>query len=257
MRHLIILFGALFSVVAHAATETINWFVDGGVYATTTCETGGDIALPTTPTKYGYTFHGWDAYIPLEYIESTGDQQIITDISGFDVGDWEIYVKWMVPEYVQAQANYAGIVGVYESELKNTYRIIANRTAIDSYRVYGNSIAGEGGEVVEVSVGQIHEATISNGFVTLDGEKHITTAGDQPLDSDSTFKIAMIYTTGSNLYFSARYYAISVKKSGVLAGNFVPAKLSDNKVGLFDTVSHQFYESTTDMPFIAGPVVGE
>lgn len=253
MRRLIILFCVVFCGAAYAATETINWFVDGGVYATTTCESGGDITLPPTPTKYGYTFHGWDTYIPLEYIESTGDQQIITDISGFDVGDWEIYVKWMVPEYVQAQGNYAGVVGVYESETKNTYRIIANRTAVDSYLVHGNSTAEGGGEVVEASVGQIHEATIFNGFVTLDGEKHITTAGDQPLDSDSTFKIAWVYTYG----FSARYYAITVKKSGVLVGNFVPAKIFDNKVGLFDTVSHQFYESTTDTPFIAGPVVGE
>ena len=45
--------------IAHADTETINWYVDNSIYDTTTCQTGGDIILPTPPTKRGYTFHGW------------------------------------------------------------------------------------------------------------------------------------------------------------------------------------------------------
>ena len=44
---------------AYAATETINWYVDGSVYDTTTCQSGGNVNLPTQPTKRGHTFAGW------------------------------------------------------------------------------------------------------------------------------------------------------------------------------------------------------
>ena len=43
------------------ATETIEYYVDGTLYDTKTCDVGDDIVLPTTaPTKTGYTFGGWD-----------------------------------------------------------------------------------------------------------------------------------------------------------------------------------------------------
>ena len=43
----------------HATTVNINWTLDGDTYAQTSCETGGNFTLPTTPTKYGYHFVGW------------------------------------------------------------------------------------------------------------------------------------------------------------------------------------------------------
>ncbi len=46
--------------IAHATTVNIDWLMDGSTYAQTTCETGGNFALPSpTPTKYGYHFVGW------------------------------------------------------------------------------------------------------------------------------------------------------------------------------------------------------
>ncbi len=45
--------------ISLADTETVKWYVDNSLYDTTTCQTGGDINLPTAPTKYGYTFTGW------------------------------------------------------------------------------------------------------------------------------------------------------------------------------------------------------
>lgn len=60
LKRFLIILSLLFSCALYAATETINWYAeDGTLYDTTTCQTGGDITLPTTPTKYGYTFQGW------------------------------------------------------------------------------------------------------------------------------------------------------------------------------------------------------
>lgn len=81
MKKFLVLFFSIFICsIAHADTETINWYVDGTSYATTTCQTGGDIILPNTPYKYGYTFQGWADYTPIEYIESTGTQWIDTGV---------------------------------------------------------------------------------------------------------------------------------------------------------------------------------
>ena len=44
---------------SYADTETINWYVDGETYTTTTCQSGGDITLQTAPVKRGHTFTGW------------------------------------------------------------------------------------------------------------------------------------------------------------------------------------------------------
>ena len=60
-RFVLILLSIFTCAIATAATETTEWWVNGSVYATTSCETGGDISTPPqNPTKKGYTFQGWE-----------------------------------------------------------------------------------------------------------------------------------------------------------------------------------------------------
>lgn len=59
MRQFLVVLLVLFIMPLHATTVNINWTVDGDTYAQTSCETGGNFTLPTTPTKYGYHFVGW------------------------------------------------------------------------------------------------------------------------------------------------------------------------------------------------------
>ncbi len=60
MKRLLFIISALsICTVAIADQITINWGVDSSIYDTTTCEIVGDVALPTTPTKRGYIFRGW------------------------------------------------------------------------------------------------------------------------------------------------------------------------------------------------------
>lgn len=63
MKKFTILLLLLFCGLARADTETINWYVGTTLYDTTSCQTGGDINLPTAPTKRGYTFNGWTSGI--------------------------------------------------------------------------------------------------------------------------------------------------------------------------------------------------
>ena len=63
----------LMSLVAYGQTETTKWYVDGKLYATTSCESGEDINMPEMPAQFGYTFGGWQ---PAIYDMSTLDTSI-------------------------------------------------------------------------------------------------------------------------------------------------------------------------------------
>ena len=88
MKRIIFLLTAIFvSTFAYAQTETTNWYIDTEVYQTTTCESGGDITVPTEPTKYGYTFQGW---IPAVYDMSTLDKSINGTSSTNSGKNWRV-----------------------------------------------------------------------------------------------------------------------------------------------------------------------
>lgn len=69
MKKITILCAALFTTTAIA--HTIDWYVDGQIYQTTSCESGDNITPPTPPAKYGYTFRYWN---DPGIIEGTGIQ---------------------------------------------------------------------------------------------------------------------------------------------------------------------------------------
>ena len=73
MKRLYLLCTFLIGTVCYADTETTKWYIDGQLYATTTCESGGDITLPTAPEQAGYAFDGWT---PAIYDISTLDKSI-------------------------------------------------------------------------------------------------------------------------------------------------------------------------------------
>ena len=79
MKRFALLITALL-VCGIAAAHTINWYVDGNIYQTTTCDSGESITPPTPPYKYGYHFKKWAEYVPIEYLESTVAQYIDTNI---------------------------------------------------------------------------------------------------------------------------------------------------------------------------------
>ena len=59
MKRLLLFLFAMVVGVAFADTRTINWYIDGQTYDTTTCEFGTNVTPPTPPAKYGYTFVQW------------------------------------------------------------------------------------------------------------------------------------------------------------------------------------------------------
>lgn len=69
MKKFFVFLCAMFAMSAFA--HTMNWYVDGSMYDTTTCETGTNLAVPNpAPTKHGYHFVGWH----FDEIIGTGSQ---------------------------------------------------------------------------------------------------------------------------------------------------------------------------------------
>ena len=56
---------------ASATTQTVNWYTDDNTHNTTTCTIGGDVTLPTAPTKRGYTFNGWKFAYDFSTLDAT------------------------------------------------------------------------------------------------------------------------------------------------------------------------------------------
>ncbi|MBP5485972.1 MAG: hypothetical protein J6Y07_04695 [Alphaproteobacteria bacterium] len=203
-----------------------------------------EVLPDTTLVPYGYT--------PLEYIESNGTQGIDTGVRGLDVGDWEIYVKWMITG--QQDGYYPYIVGAYKSETNNAYRIILNKLSTTDYYVNGNTKAGNAKGVNNLSMNVAHEGIIRNGSVIIDGVTYQKPATGDPIPSDSSIRL---FKHGSGPGIVGRIYASWAKKDSVMQYNYIPAKRnSDNEIGMYDTVSDTFKTNTGTGTLIAGPEVG-
>ena len=65
-RLLFFTFAFMFVGVAHATDKTMDWYVDGESYDSTTCTLGDDVVFPSNPTRTGHTFIGWGSLNDLD-----------------------------------------------------------------------------------------------------------------------------------------------------------------------------------------------
>lgn len=247
-----IILTVLTTTLSNSETITLKWLNNDGsaVSSTTTCESGGDVILPATPTKYGYTFQGWKLkqITPVEYLESTGTQRIvINNVSSVNFEDVKMFVKW--EQNGTPINNYAGVALLYHNEQTNTYRILANEKNTGIYYVNGNSVAGGGGAIINAAMNTIHEGLMQNGSVVIDGAIYTTSYKGNALTSDNTF----VMLNG----FVGRIYKFWLSIDGVLRYDFIPVLDYIGIPCMYDKVSGQFFYNQGTGDFIAGPVISE
>ncbi len=246
-RFVLFLFAIFVCHFSHAQTETINWYVDGNVYTTTTSESGADIILPATPTKRGYTFQGWRTYTPIEYLESTGTQYIDTNIIP-DI-DTEIILTQKIIGNIKKQKY---LFGLYENT-GQFYFYTTNELILQwawSFQYKNSSV------------------TANTDIQTFDifSENNISylKINDQIKDSKTTTTqstIRTLFLFGANeagiarLYGNLRVYAFKVKRhsTGALIHDFIPVLDYDGVPCMYDKVEHTFYYNAGTGDFIAGP----
>lgn len=86
----------------------------------------------------------------------------------------------------------------------------------------------------------------------VDGVLRLTMAAQDFSDFTQTVRIF-----GGRACAPLMLYACQIYDNGLLVRDYIPTKLSSGEVGLYDTVSHEFYRNEGTGTFIAGPEVVE
>ena len=239
MKRLFVLLFLIFPCIARADTLNLNWIVDGQTYAQTTCTVGGDLTLPTAPTKYGYTFQGWEVpYSRLEYLEGQNGPYInlnykITRDTVIDVQFVSTGGSWLFG-YTEGNSGRWGVAA-------------NNATGQLTFYSYKSSITFSPTNIEEICTATFD---FTNG-VTVNGRflPFSTTPG---ADSPETMQIFRAKNSTTNA--SYRIYYFSIRKAGNLIYNLVPVRRnSDGVVGLYDTLSDTLYTNAGSGTFVSEP----
>ena len=241
--------------ISHAETFNQYWYVENNTPIQTTCETGGDITLPTAPTKYGYDFIGWEKlpYIPIEYLESTGTQYIDTGVVATNK------TKASIQFIVNSVSGYNGIFGAGNQHNTGDSLILADHgTSFVYYSAGANNIT------MPMSINYKYKCNIS--VPQLDC-----------LNVD-TNKLAIVYSgrttlaqTNRNLYIfvantsntdlaqksKIKLYSVQIYDNDVLVRDLITVLDKNGVPCMYDKVEHKFYYNAGAGQFIAGPVIGE
>lgn len=245
----LLLFLSLYFVCSAAIAHTINWYVDGSVYHTTTCESGDDITPPTAPEKYGYTFKGWRDYTPIEYLESTGTQYIDTGyIPNQDTG---VKTKAVFNSVINSETNMFGSGQNYDNrafelytwEQKLSFNYFNKNYEIDSMAV-GDTI------VIDWNKNIINYSKNDGPYVEV-----VHQYGDF-VSPHNMVMFAIQRPTGIGVG-KVKIYYFKIYDNGTLVRDFVPVLDKDGVPCMYDLVENKYYYNAGTGDFIAGPIIGE
>ena len=239
--------------ILRAETINMQWLnEDGTVYDTTSCTAGGDVILPTAPTKRGYTFMGWVSFTPIEYLESTGTQYINTGVvfSGPNARVILRFEPTNVNHY--GRHTYAGA--------QPGWTFIANNVAPGKLGVYHGSLNATQWSQADISVNTIY---------TLDMVQEGNTFSYKINNIENSAYTTISYTSSPYILFGTsigsayaefsqmRLYYAKIYDNGVLIRDFIPGLDQNGVPCMYDNVSRQYFYNSGTGDFIAGPVAHE
>lgn len=231
-------FAFLFAVITCTAfAHTIEWYVDGSVYDTTTCSSGDNITPPTAPAKYGYHLVEWkrSEYTELEYIESTGTQYIDTGVTG-------VCELTMIAQGTNSQPLRSEIVaGSAHENSASWIGVFSSQTNWQRSNV-----------PFTTKVNILFQFKEPPSIYTIDNQTYETSSG-------SYYDTRPIKLFGIDLYMAhVRIFKATFTQNGITVRNFIPVKqISDNAIGMYDTISNTFFTNKGTGEFIAGPEIGD
>ena len=243
-----LLYFAFFSIFAffggvNSETISMNWLnEDGTLSQTTTCEAGGDIILPTDPTKRGYTFMGWANYTPIEYLESTKTQYIDTGVVA-NFASFKIEIK---------------AVKETQYSLFGTYTPHYSFTGSNSVNAYCKSYKGNFGEYTVINPDDPHVFILDSGTLYVDGDRKTPFFTDLTGTTGAYFVYLFGRNNNNNLNDPGAHkiYYTKIWNDGLLVRDMIPVLDKDDIPCMYDKVSGQYFYNAGTGQFIAGPVVG-
>ena len=241
-------------------TINLNWY-DGDTKLTVannsqTCVYDGTLTVPAQPTKPGYTFNGWKVirvpggFTELEYIKSTGTQWIDTGIVG------NLNTKIDIDFSIDHEQPTGNTI-VFGNRTDNNVRAFYLATKMDSL-LYAQFDSIERQKLVEpeYNVNQKYSSTVSKDGWYLNGVLCATYNGATTFITNGNillFKLGgqdALSKGGVSIYKSILY------ENNVIIQKLIPARRnSDGVVGMYDSITNQFFTNAGTGAFIAGPAV--
>ena len=249
------------SICTFAIAHTIEWYVGDNLLSTTTCNSSDNITPPTAPAKYGYTFDKWELpYTRLEYIESTGTQYIdtrIVPISGYTV------ISEFSLSFISSDGSCVHF-GARDAGLSSGNGLVAgrqsnSRSVTASY--FGSFYTNNS---MNFSVNVVNKYEFKPTMFYVYKNNSIFTGSSWPSSTNgvnnTTLYLGALHD-GNTVELSKdsiRFISFKIKnESGILILDLIPVKLDmDGKLGMYDTVSGQFFTNAGTGEFIAGPEIG-
>lgn len=223
---------------------------------------GENISIPDTSQDYNIynpQFAGSLAYegLPKEYrrvqyIKSTGVEYIDTNLSAPE--GFEVEIKINIDKVT---GSWAPILGAHEPSAPYKRNFIAygsnKKMEMDAGdKITQTSVTLAGDDVIKAS-------NVKNNFyLNVNGTTYnptITTNSSNITYSGRT--LHLLHNNGYDLgYTTGKVYYCKITVGGALVRNFVPvARLTDNKIGLYDTINGVFYTNQGLGEFNAGPTL--
>ena len=192
-------------------------------------------------------------YQELEYIAddiNNGTKTVVID-TGI-AGDND-NLEFEFESYYDTYEQYGRFFGNYVSDDSNGWRIIVHSSA--GYSYFNANTHCTGGDTGTLTPNTWHKVKFNNQKFTIDGvESNVIHTGKTKTNNENISLFSFL-SMASHRYIGLRYKHFIIRDNGVLVRNFIPAKrLSDNVLGMYDTVSGQFFTNAGTGTFTAGPV---
>ena len=183
-------------------------------------------------------------YTRLEYIQSTGTQYIDTEIKQQDGDEFGL-----VYQQITLDTSYRNLFGAAESGRAGEFYI--SQTSSTTY--VGNvSTSIIPRNTNKHTLSWVTDSSSSQNIV-VDGQTYVVSVLITP---DPNLNVMVFARNASQAKLIGKVYGYYQKRNGEYLINLVPAKNSNNVIGMYDTVSGTFFtNAATDGPdFTAGPV---
>lgn len=259
MKRILLFLSALF-IATTAIAHTINWYVDGSVYHTTTCESGENVTPPTAPEKYGYTFRGWDNYTPIEYLESTETQYIDTGYK--PNSNTRAVVEFMATSYITDKPAWL-----------STLFSARTSTNLETYGEFVCSQDSPNGLRSDYGTNMNEQSCGTNLLlkkIKVDKNKNVTTYTYNGTVLSTIITSVQTFSTPYSLWLfrindagrplgasNIRLYSCKIYDNDVLVRDFIPILDIEGTPCMYDLVERKLYYNAGTGDFIAGPIIGE
>lgn len=248
LRILFVIFVCSNTYVVHADTITMTWLnEDGTTYDTTTCNAGGDVILPTAPTKTGYNFVGWAVpkYYPLQYIDSVPSDSYLD--TGFIV---DINTKIVIDSQKTLPADM-------ECPLIKSDKVVIKKGTSSGFGTYESAAFGNS---ANLGTGNLGDSMYNRNTISLSKNGYYRNGNKRSNVSQTPFtSTTSLIIFNNNCYF--RLFSLQIYQEDVLSHeevlihDYVPAMTPEGIICLYDKVTDSFLYNSGSQPLVAGPIL--